>query len=1325
MKIPAATSLFRFSGLSVFARKLLCAVAALGGVLLVILLYVAIVGISIDASGMRGTAAARLTKILGREVRIEGPLQIEISARPTLRVGGLHIANAPGFDGGDFASLGEARGALNLWALLRLRLQIDELAGSDVQLRLQMNKKGGNWAFNSSGHKPDAAPAPAASGQASSAAAEDALARLDIKRVSLEKLNVQFTGPNGESHYFELQSLVAQLPAGQPLTVALRGTVEKAYPYELEFTGGAFSDLVGFDQPWPMELTLEFMSSRMALKGEVSGTGGAINFGLGTENLSEFERLLQIRLPPVGAAGISGAVKYAPGKVTLENLNGVMGKTTLTGKLDFDYGGDTPGVQGALVLPTLDLRPFMTGEPSPQEEPPRSLADVYREIAKASFSLKGLNDINADLTLRVGQWLGLPGSVHDAMLRVEIGRGRLAMPVRATVAGVVLSGAASADANVTPARFKLALGARHAGRRDTGGLQGDLGRFDLRIAARGDRGAELVKSLDVQLNVEHARLTYSDQAGRPPVRVTLEKLALALPAGKALQGTARGSLLDNSFSATLHGGSLTAIMEEENTPIDFELQAGSAKAEVHALLRPSTEDSGSKVDFELSAPHSSEIATWLGLKPGADAPVNLRGNYRASESGWHLADFSMQIGRTKLSSDVQRTYAHGKSLIRLQLNADLIDVEEMQTLLPEQKEAVPEAAPAAVPASANLIDIPILPSGISLADADISVRIKRITSASPVAVRDLRFDGHIRDGMMQPSPFAANVADNDFGGTIMLDLRTRQPHSVLLLSADALDIGHILSTLGIADSMDAGIDHLRLQLDLHSSRLGTLLAQSDLALNFEGGHLTLRDANTGGALHIALESGKLSSTPGAAINLELFGSLDKAPVYIGIQTAKVADLVNPKLPIPFKVNASTSGAAIQLAGEVDRPFSRRDIELVLDMSGGRLDDLNALTRTSLPPWGPWAASGKFHMSSAGYEVSSLLLQVGSSQLNGKGTLDTRAQPPRMDVVLTAPTIQLDDFRFGNWSPENSKPEKSKPATAEAGEETSRPSAEPGKNAGQILSPEVLRRQNAYLKVEVDQVVSGRDALGNGKLEAKLENGRAEIGPVVVKTPGGSALFGMAYEPAEKDVAFNLHAEVKHFDYGILARRVDPQSDVRGTFSLGVDVNARARYFSELMRYGNGHVDFAVWPENLKAGLLDLWAVDVLVALLPKVDSSSESKVNCAIGRFVLKNGVLTDKTMLIDTSRMRVTGNGKADFATEQLHFYMQPRAKKPQFLSLAVPIELSGTFSDPHVGVNPVDVAETFTGFITSVVWVPLQMLFAKELPADGRDVCAVEDFS
>lgn len=1291
------------------------------------LLYVLFVGIEFNASPLRETITGAFSNMIGRNVRFDGLLQLEISARPKLRVEGVHIANLSGFEGSEFASLGEAHLSLNLWSIFRGRLQIEELSGNNVHIRLQRRDNGSNnWAFQLPKPGQESMRVPKEGMSASSNDLGHILTALDIKRVTLENLGIEYVGGNAKSHFFDLHSLTAQLPTGKPLTLALNGTIEKNFPYKLDFTGGTIKDMVKADKPWPIDLKLALLSTRLVLNGSVSGAGGEVNFGLGTKNLSEFERLLQVELPDVGVADIAGTLTYGEDKIELNHLGGVLGKTTFNGELGLNYAGARPRIVGSLKVPTLDLRPFMEDKPDEKTEPPKSIAELYRELSKATFSLKKLNSVDSDVTLHVGSWLNLPGDVHDAMLQVKINNGHLDVPVQATVVGVTISGLANADATITPPRFKLGLGTHDS---DLGGLaellvgakgiKGKLGRFDLRIAADGDRGNELMKSLDVQLNVARGKLTYGNNEGERPVAFSLEKLAVVLPPGKPLKGEARGFLLGEPFAASLHGGALEPMMLEARAPIDFNIRSGSAYAHVGGVLQPVDGELGPEIFFELSAPRSGDVASWFGFKSGTDAAILLKGKARMNSREWRFADLSFQLGRSSLSADMARTVIEGKPLMKVRLSGERVDVDELELLMPKSNQSA---------SSGSVLDIPILPKGIDLADADIDVRVKRFVGASSFEVSNLSFDGRIREGVMQASPFAVNVAGAGFSGAISLDLRSMQPNTMMWLAADSMDVGSVLKKLDLSRDTEASIGKLGIYLDLHSSRLGDLISHSALLANFEGGHLTLRDSNTGGQMRIALDRGVLKMDAGSAVSLDLKGTLDDIPVSIGIETAPAADLVNPSLRIPVKLDVEAANTVLKLSGSIARPLAQADIELALDMHGTRFDNLNSLMRASLPPWGPWSAAGRFRMSAQGYEVEDLMLRVGDSSLAGQGRLDTAAVRPRLDVALTAPNIQLDDFKFADWSPVKESPDAKlasqagKPLTAD---EIRKKAAESSAQAQQLLTPEVMLRQDAYLSVRADNVLSGKDAMGSGKLVAKLENGRFDINPIEVNIPGGSARLWFGYKPNDSDVQVDLRAEVKRFDYGVLARRIKPDTDLRGNFSLNVDVSGRARYLSEVLRHGNGRIDFTIHPENMKSGVFDIWAVNLLVALLPAVDSSKASKVNCAIGRFVLKDGKLSDETILIDTSRMRVVGKGLADFADEKIMLHMQPKAKKPQFLSLATPIDVNGSFDNFNVGVEASEIIGTIGRIGTSIVWVPLQMLFGKDVPADGLDVCAEVNFN
>ncbi len=1309
--LPHATSrrLRRLLRWTAWALATLLLMVALG------FLYVTFIGISIDASLLRGTIVRTFSEAIGRPVRLEGPMQIEISARPKLRVGGLHIANAPGFGPGDFASLGEARLALDLWPLLFSRkLHIDELVGSDVRIDLQANADGANnWSMGR--HGPPASPSPAPAG-ASSSRADQAFTLLDVQSVTLENIRVTYTGASGRSHYFSLNTLHAQSPVNQPLKLSLNGAIEKEFPYQLDFTGGKLADLAT-DKPWPIAFTLTFLSSILTVNGNVSGGSGQVTFGLGTENLREFERLLQTRLPDVGASGIAGTVEFAPHHVRLTQLSGAMGATTLIGALDFSDGGARPKLSGTLELPSLDLRPFLAEKPgTPTTQPPRNLAEVYRNLSTATFDLAQMNAVDLDLNLGIRRWLSLPGDVHDVTLQLLLTDGVLQAPVTAAVAGVVLTGSVQADSTTNPPGFKLALGAQDS---DLGGLaelltgvrgiKGHLGRFDFRLAARGNQGGELVRGLDVRLDIERGRFSYGNIEGGRPVAFGLERMALRLPPGKALHADLRGTLLDHAFSAKLDAGALEPMMSGTKSPIDFSLRSGGVNARIHGMLTMPAGDAGPDLAFDLSAPRAGELASWFGLTPGAEAPASLTGAIALRASEWRLSNFVFRLGRSSVRADVARVGLGSHPLLKVKLAADQIDVRELESMLPK-------AGSNATGVAGPVLDIPILPQGIDLSDADIEVRVRRFAE-SPLEVGDLAFDGRIRDGYMYPSPFSANVAATKFSGAVTLDLRGAEPSAGFWLFASDFDVGALLGKLGVAANLDATFQEFGVNLIARSSRLGDMLAKSELLGQFGGGRITLRDRNTGAEARIVLDKGELRGDPGAPLKLNLRGSLDQNPVTIALETARADELVNPKTSLPFRLSAEAGGANVKLTGTLARPIGSQ-VELALQMQGNRFDSLDRIVRASLPPWGPWSAQGKFLMSPRGYEVNDLRLQVADSVLNGKGSLATDGPRPRLDVALFAPNIQLDNFKFGDWSPVAKKSDAGS-ATALGADELRDKAAQASNQAQQLLSAEVLRRQDAYLKVQVDQVLSGADKLGGGRLEARLENGRADIGPVEVDVPGGSAKFALGYEPTERDVKVDLRIDVEKFDYGILARRIKDDTDLQGTVSVKMAVESRAQYLSEILKHGNGRIDFAVWPKNMKAGIFDLWAVNVLVALIPAVDPGKASRINCAIGRFQLSDGQLADRTILLDTSRMRVTGKGGADFRDEKIQLTMRPQAKTAQFLSLSTPIQVSGTFSKFKVGVAPGGTIETIARLATSILWVPLQKLAGRKIPADGSDVC------
>ena len=145
----------------------------------------------------------------------------------------------------------------------------------------------------------------------------------------------------------------------------------------------------------------------------------------------------------------------------------------------------------------------------------------------------------------------------------------------------------------------------------------------------------------------------------------------------------------------------------------------------------------------------------------------------------------------------------------------------------------------------------------------------------------------------------------------------------------------------------------------------------------------------------------------------------------------------------------------------------------------------------------------------------------------------------------------------------------------------------------------------------------------------------------------------------------------------------------------------------------------MWPKDLETASFDLWVANLLFAFLDILAKKTASQVNCAVGNFVMEKGLMTSKELIIDTSKVRVKGEAKLNFANRTISVNLEPRAKKPQFFNLETPINIKGTFDQASAGVSPGGLLGSVINFATSPVFAPLRRLFGDTLPEHGKDVC------
>jgi len=351
-------------------------------------------------------------------------------------------------------------------------------------------------------------------------------------------------------------------------------------------------------------------------------------------------------------------------------------------------------------------------------------------------------------------------------------------------------------------------------------------------------------------------------------------------------------------------------------------------------------------------------------------------------------------------------------------------------------------------------------------------------------------------------------------------------------------------------------------------------------------------------------------------------------------------------------------------------------------------------------------AGRLNFSQEGARLEDMAMELGDSRLRGSASF-TGGKPPRLVIRLESPQADLEDIY------------------AMAGLGRPREAKELALSREQLIASLDRLLRGLFGALEGELSLTARQLrlhgapLGKARFKLTLQGRRLSLDPLVIELPGGKINFSDEIVEQGANLASQLNLSVRNFTYGVLAKGRAPKAGAGGRLSLRIALTATAPRVSQFLANANGVIQLGIWPAELKDNAYALWAANLVFGLLRSLTKHYDSKVNCAIADLVINNGVLTQRKLIIDTSKLRVSGEAKINFKTKAIEVDLTPRAKTPQFFSLETPITIQGTFDDFSAGVAPGGMVGSVIQFATSPIFAPLRRLFGDTLPAHGKDVC------
>ena len=532
--------------------------------------------------------------------------------------------------------------------------------------------------------------------------------------------------------------------------------------------------------------------------------------------------------------------------------------------------------------------------------------------------------------------------------------------------------------------------------------------------------------------------------------------------------------------------------------------------------------------------------------------------------------------------------------------------------------------------------------------------------------------------------------------------------------ASEVNIGKTLSWLGLVEGLDAHTSDLTFNADLHGNNLKEILEQSVFNLDLAEGHWNLHNPANNKSRKITFSTATLVSEPDNPVKLELTGKIDNVSVQLELSSNKMSVFFTHQGKVHLDLLATLNHSKIKLTGDIDLPISHQSFIVDLEIKGKRLDHWNKLLETDIPPFGPYHFSGKFSVDPKGFRVSNLKAIIGDSDLGGQVFVDTRGNKSKWDLNLVSQRFQINDFEVKGHS---LFPETGPAASTLADRKDNVGLVQQGLNEGFQESRD-YPNIDVSLRLEARRVLSGQDDLGGGKLKLHARENFLSVETFNLDLPGGSMDGALDLQQHEQGVSGHLKLNMDKFDYGILYRRFLPDSPADGLVSTRVDLQLSGRDFRHALDQANGQLDFAAWPRNIDASAINLWSVNLFLAILPELNKK-KSKFNCGTALLDIKDGQLSEELLFIDTSKIWMKGNLKVDFPEKEVSLVLFPTAKKARLFGLQAPMRIKGTFSDIRVSIKPLDIVGAYFKFITSPLSVPFKRAFDRHTEEDLSQFC------
>jgi uncharacterized protein involved in outer membrane biogenesis len=415
---------------------------------------------------------------------------------------------------------------------------------------------------------------------------------------------------------------------------------------------------------------------------------------------------------------------------------------------------------------------------------------------------------------------------------------------------------------------------------------------------------------------------------------------------------------------------------------------------------------------------------------------------------------------------------------------------------------------------------------------------------------------------------------------------------------------------------------------------------------------------------------------------------------------------NSQAPFPIELSAVAGRTSLKAKGSIANLAEFASVDAMVDLQGRNLAELYKLLGVVLPSTPPYKLRGRLLKNGKLWAASQIQGVLGKSDLSGNLSFDQSAAVPMLTGKVASKVLDFSDLG---------------PVIGLAPSTSSDPSAAA---ASRKVLP-VATLDGARLKaMNADVTYAAADIrhvkmlpLDKGSVHVKLTAGVLQLDPVSLGVAGGTVAGRIYIDANVVPAAFNTRLDVRGVQLNQLLPAVETTKSSLGKISGQFELTGQGNSVAQMLGSASGEAAVLMGKGAISNILLEYMGLDggEIIKFLVRGDRTVQ--LRCAAAAFDVKQGLMTSRAIVLDTSDTVINGQGQVSLANETMAIVLKPSPKDQSILSLRSPLRIGGTFSAPSVGPDKAALAGRVGIALVLAAINPLLALAATVETGPGQD--------